>query len=90
MPNLNGRVISTVCLLLGAAIEVVSLLLIWIHQSGRYFPLLLAGFILCCLSTPFYYYYKAKAKTPTDEAVMRVFNSVERRPSEEKQHNLPN
>ena len=42
---------------------VIAVALTYMQQTSKYFPILLIGLIGGCASTPFYYYFKAKAKT---------------------------
>ena len=88
----KARVLSAAALFTGMGIVLVAVWLIWSHQSARYFPLLLVGLIIGCVSAPFYYYYKAKAKTSSaaDEAVMGAYTAAAHQIAAEKPRNPQN
>lgn len=59
----GGYYASRICMFASFAIVVITVVIIYLRQDSSFLPLLVVGFMGGCISTPFYYYYKAKAKS---------------------------
>lgn len=55
--------ISAGCMYLGLALVATGVIETYRTWSPRYWPLLVIGLAVGCVSTPFYYYFKAKDRS---------------------------
>lgn|GEM_PF-5789848 len=62
----------------GLALVILTLILTYVYGTSRYWPLLLIGLAIGCVSTPFYYYFKAHDKTlnPGDALAIKTLNKL--------------